>query len=54
LSLLCLTLGETAAPGSGFTRLEAERPWEVQMAASILGIRQVPVATASNQAIPLY
>ena len=44
LSLLCLTLGETAAQSSGFTRLEAERPWEVQTAASILGIRQVSVA----------
>jgi LmbE family N-acetylglucosaminyl deacetylase len=44
LSLLCLTLGE-AAQGSGFTRLEAERPWEVQMAASILGIREVSVAS---------
>ena len=41
LSLLCLTLGETSAPSSGFTRREAARPWEVQMAASILGIRQV-------------
>jgi len=45
LSLLCLTLGETAAPGSGATRLEAERLGEVQMAASILGIRQVSVAS---------
>ena len=45
LSLLCLTLGETAAQSSGLTRLEAERPWEVQMAASILGIRQVSVAS---------
>lgn len=45
LSLLCLTLGETAAQSSGLTRLESERPWEVQMAASILGIRQVSVAS---------
>jgi LmbE family N-acetylglucosaminyl deacetylase len=45
LSLLCLTLGEAAAHSSGFTRLEAERPWEVQMAASILGIREVSVAS---------
>ncbi len=45
LSLLCLTLGETAAQSSGFTRLEAERPWEIQMAASILGIREVSVAS---------
>jgi LmbE family N-acetylglucosaminyl deacetylase len=45
LSLLCLTLGETVAQSSGFTRLEAERPWEVRLAASILGIRQVSVAS---------
>ena len=45
LSLLCLTLGETAAQGYSSTRLVAERPWEVQMAASILGIRQVSVAS---------
>ncbi len=45
LSLLCLTLGEAAAQSSGSTRLEAARPWEVQMAASILGIRQVSVAS---------
>lgn len=44
LSLLCLTLAESAAPGSGSTRLEAERLGEVQAAASILGIRQVSVA----------
>jgi LmbE family N-acetylglucosaminyl deacetylase len=44
LSLLCLTLAETTAPGSGSTRLEAERLGEVQTAASILGIRQVSVA----------
>jgi len=45
LSLLCLTLGETAPQSSGVTRLEAARPWEVQMAASILGIRRVCVAS---------
>jgi LmbE family N-acetylglucosaminyl deacetylase len=45
LSLLCLTLGETAGLGSDLTRLEAERPWEVRKAASILGIRQVSVAS---------
>ncbi len=44
LSLLCLTRGENAA-GDGSTRLEAARPWEVQMAASILGVRQVSVAS---------
>lgn len=45
LSLLCMTLGEAAAQNSGRTRLETERPWEVQMAASVLGIRQVRVAS---------
>jgi LmbE family N-acetylglucosaminyl deacetylase len=44
LSLLCLTRGAAAEWSSGTTRVEAERPWEVQMAASILGIRQVTVA----------
>ena len=45
LSLLCLTRGEAAARNSGTARLEAARPWEVQMAASILGVRQVTVAS---------
>jgi len=44
LSLLCLTRGAAAEWSSGTTRVEAARPWEVQMAASILGIRQVTVA----------
>jgi N-acetylglucosamine malate deacetylase 2 len=45
LSLLCLTRGEAAAQNSGNARLEAARPWEVQMAAAILGIRHVAVAS---------
>ncbi len=45
LSLLCLTRGENAPGHDGSTRLEAARPWEVQMAASILGVRQVSVAS---------
>jgi N-acetylglucosamine malate deacetylase 2 len=44
LSLLCLTRGEAAAGNSGAARLEAARPWEVQAAASILGVGQVTVA----------
>jgi N-acetylglucosamine malate deacetylase 2 len=44
LSLLCLTRGEASAHNSGTARLESARPWEVQAAASILGIRQVSVA----------
>ena len=44
LSLLCLTHGEAAGEGAGTAWVEAARPWEVQMAASILGIRQVAVS----------
>jgi LmbE family N-acetylglucosaminyl deacetylase len=54
LSLLCLTLGEVASQSSGFTRLEAERPWEIQMAASILGIRQVAVASYRDGRLHRY
>src|SRR3984893_15643890 len=45
LSLLCLTRGKAARQGSSAARLEAARPWEVQMAAAILGVRQVAVAS---------
>jgi N-acetylglucosamine malate deacetylase 2 len=66
LSLLCLTRGEGAArsggtgnagPGNVSTenastgRLEAARPWEVQMAASILGIGQVTVGSYRDGAL---
>ena len=44
LSLLCMTRGEATPVGLGTARLEAVRPWEVQMAASILGVREVTVA----------
>jgi LmbE family N-acetylglucosaminyl deacetylase len=44
LGLLCLTRGEAAPRNSGIARLEAARPWEVQLAAAILGVRQVAVA----------
>jgi N-acetylglucosamine malate deacetylase 2 len=44
VSLLCLTRGEASAYNSGAARLEAVRPWEVQEAASVLGVRQVAVA----------
>ena len=54
LSLLCLTLGETAAQSTGLTRVEAARPWEVQMAASILGIRQVSVASYRDGRLHRY
>lgn len=45
LSLLCLTRGEAATPDSGSLRLEAARPWEVQIASLILGIGDVTVAS---------
>jgi N-acetylglucosamine malate deacetylase 2 len=50
LSLLCLSRGEAGqaragGPDSSAARLEAARPWEVQMAAAILGVRQVAVAS---------
>jgi N-acetylglucosamine malate deacetylase 2 len=44
LSLLCLTHGEASEYNAGTARLEVSRPWEVQVAASILGIRRVSVA----------
>src|SRR5215470_7851050 len=44
LSLLCLTQGETAARNPGTARPEAAAAWEVQLAASILGVSQVDVA----------
>jgi LmbE family N-acetylglucosaminyl deacetylase len=54
LSLLCLTRGEAGARNSGTERLEVARPWEVQMAASILGIRQVAVASYRDGKLHLY
>jgi N-acetylglucosamine malate deacetylase 2 len=44
LSLLSLTRGEAAGQNAGSGRLEAVRPWETQLAASILGIRGIGVA----------
>jgi LmbE family N-acetylglucosaminyl deacetylase len=54
LNLLCLTRGEAVAPGSGPARLEAVRPWEVQLAASILGIRGVGVANFRDGRLHRY
>ena len=46
LALLCLTRGEASPLNSTRTaRLEAVRPWELQLAAGILGISQVTVAS---------
>ena len=54
LSLLCLTRGEAAAPSSGSAQLEAVRPWEVQLAASILGLRDVGVANYRDGQLHRY
>lgn len=44
LTLLCLTRGEASQLNSGYAPLEAIRPWELQLAASVLGISSVTVA----------
>jgi len=54
LSLLALTRGEAAAHNSGTGRLEAVRPWEVQLAASVLGIDEVAVASYRDGSLPEY
>lgn len=53
LGLLCLTRGE-AGQNSGNARLEAIRPWETQLAASILGIGAVAVANYRDGGLPDY
>jgi LmbE family N-acetylglucosaminyl deacetylase len=45
LGLLCLTRGEASPLNSTCARLEAIRPWELQLAASVLGISWVAVAS---------
>ena len=45
LALLCLTRGEASPLNSTSARLEAIRPWELQLAASILGISRATVAS---------
>ena len=54
LSLLCLTRGEAAGRNSGPARLEAIRPWEVQLAATVLGVSAVGVASYRDGALPEY
>jgi LmbE family N-acetylglucosaminyl deacetylase len=54
LSLLCLTRGEAAAHNSGSARLEAIRPWELQLAASVLGLDGIAVANYRDGALPEY
>ena len=46
LALLCLTRGEASPLNSTWcARLEAIRPWELQLAANVLGISEVTVAS---------
>jgi N-acetylglucosamine malate deacetylase 2 len=44
LALLCLTRGEASPLNSTYARLEAVRPWELQLAVNVLGISGVAVA----------
>jgi LmbE family N-acetylglucosaminyl deacetylase len=44
LALLCLTRGEASPLNSTCARLEAVRPWELLLAANVLGISSVAVA----------
>ena len=49
LALLCLTRGEASSLNSSWcARLEAVRPWELQLAASVLGISEVTVASCPD------
>jgi len=54
LSLLSLTRGEASGRNAGSARLEAIRPWETQLAASVLGIGEVAVANYRDGALPHY
>lgn len=45
LSLLCLTRGEAAPRNTAASWLEAIRPWELQLACSVLGIFELTVAS---------
>jgi LmbE family N-acetylglucosaminyl deacetylase len=45
LSLLCLTRGEGAMRNAAAARLEAIRPWELQLACSVLGIFELTVSS---------
>ena len=51
LALLCLTRGEASPLNSTCARLEAIRPWEVQLAASVVGISSVAVASYPDGAL---
>jgi N-acetylglucosamine malate deacetylase 2 len=43
LALLCLTRGEASPLNSSLERLETLRPWELQVAASLLGVSSIAV-----------
>ena len=52
LALLSLTRGEASPLNStSYARLEAVRPWELQMAASVMGIASVTVASYPDGAL---
>lgn len=51
LSLLSLSRGEGASTNSSSARLEAIRPWELQLAATVLGISEVMVASYPDGAL---
>lgn len=54
LALVCLTRGEASPLNSTCARLEAIRPWELQLAASVLGISLVAVASYRDGALSGY
>jgi LmbE family N-acetylglucosaminyl deacetylase len=54
LTLLCLTRGEASPLNSGNAPLEAIRPWELQLAASVLGISSVTVANYPDGGLDCY
>jgi len=54
LALLCLTRGEASPLNSTYQPLAAIRPWELQLAASILGISSVTVANYPDGGLGRY
>jgi N-acetylglucosamine malate deacetylase 2 len=55
LGLLCLTRGEASPLNSSVSaRLEAIRPWELQLAASVLGISWLAVADYPDGGLRCY
>jgi LmbE family N-acetylglucosaminyl deacetylase len=54
LALLCLTRGEASPLNSTYSRLETIRPWELQVAAGLLGISSVAVADYPDGQLARY